>query len=171
MVFSASPLVVSQYLLFENGFVAPSSFREFWVNMCKYTQISWISSIWNGLFRFPIGCLTISSIWKRFITPSCFENCGWICVNVHKCMNIFYLRWSFPLPHWFFCTIFYLKMVRHTIVFWEFWVHMGKKSQIITNIMNIFYLKWFFPLPPWLFHNIFYLKMVLSHHRVFENSG
>ena len=125
----------------------------------KKSQISWISSIWNGLFRFPIGCLTISSIWKRFITPSCFENCGWICVNVHKCMNIFYLRWSFPLPHWFFCTIFYLKMVRHTIVFWEFWVHMGKKSQTITNIMNIFYLKWFFSASP----------LVVSQYLLFEN--
>ena len=75
-------------------------------------------------------------------------------------MNIFYLNLSFLFPHWFFC----LRMVHRTMVFWEFWVHMGKKSQTITNIMNIFYLKWSFPLPPWLFHNIFYLKTV--HHTI-----
>ena len=49
-------------------------------------------------------------------------------------MNIFYLKWSFPLPHWLFDNIFYLKMVSANLVL-----------KIWDNNANIFYLKTGFP--------------------------
>ena len=49
-------------------------------------------------------------------------------------MNIFYLKWSFPLPHWLFDNIFYLKMVSANLVL-----------RIWDNNANAFYLKTGFP--------------------------
>ena len=49
-------------------------------------------------------------------------------------MNIFYLKWFFPLPHWLFDNIFYLKMVSANLVL-----------RIWDNNANIFYLKTGFP--------------------------
>ena len=78
-------------------------------------------------------------------------------------MNIFYLKWSFPLPHWLFDNIFYLKMVCRPILFWEFGVNMGKYM----HIMNIFYLK---TLPHWIWQNLLF-ENGLSANLVLRTSG
>ena len=55
MVFPVSPWVVRQYLLFRNGLSHTLVLRIWgWYN--EYLLFE------NGLFRFPIGCWTISSI-------------------------------------------------------------------------------------------------------------
>ena len=74
-------------------------------------------------------------------------------------MNIFYLKWSFPLPHWLFDNIFYLKMVCRPILFWEsgkimpissIWkrdfLFLGLWWEPLENNANIFSLKTGFPL-------------------------
>ena len=73
-------------------------------------------------------------------------------------MNIFYLKWSFPLPHWLFDNIFYLKMVCRPILFCEFgkimpissiwkrdFLFLGLWWEPLENNANIFYLKTGFP--------------------------
>ena len=58
-------------------------------------------------------------------------------LRIWGCYNEYLLlKWSFPLPHWWFDNIFYLKMVCRPILLWEFGA----------GIVNIFYLKWSFPL-------------------------
>ena len=80
-------------------------------------------------------------------------------------MNIFYLTWSFPLPHWLLYNMFYLKMVCRTIVFWEFGLNARKK----VNLLNIFSLKWFFSASPLAVWQFLLFENCLSHDKCCGN--
>ena len=134
MVFSASPLVVWQYLLFENGlsanlvlriwennasiFYLKTEFPFFWACDGNLWKIMPISSIWKRNFRvFFWACDgKINLIWKRDFRV-------FLGLFLENNANIFYLKTGFP---------FFLG--------WKMW------WEPLENNANIFYLKTGFPL-------------------------